>query len=99
MEGIKNITNEVTEPFKSNRCKNFRVKLQGLYPLRVQSANAAAVKSAVVPGLQELPFERSFLSNSARLFLPLAVSKPPSSSIALASRRLRGLFLCLLFGR
>ena len=44
-----------------------------------------AVRSAVVPGLLELPLARSFLSNSARLFFPLAVSNPPSSSTVFAS--------------
>ena len=57
----------------------------GLNPLSVQSAKAAAVKSAVVPGLHLFWENRSFLSNSRRLFLPSLVSKPPNSKTALAS--------------
>jgi hypothetical protein len=55
---------------------SFICRLYGLYPLSVASANAAAVKSAVVPGLNELPFLRSFTSNFARLCLPSSVSNP-----------------------
>lgn len=51
----------------------------------MQSANAAAVKSAVVPGLHLFWDNLSFLSNCWRLFFPFAVCNPPRSKLAFAS--------------